>query len=127
MTSSKYLFSEQLCYLLNLRGRKVQNIEPDTNTYFDNASPPERYIKTYDLKKARLDYYSNQAGTFLKRYSSAVKYLESEFPKSFFRNKTVLEIGSGRGPFVLVLARELGAKYVYGVEIEKNSAEFSLR
>lgn len=114
--------AEAVCYGLNLKGRAAVSRAKSIERNRHSPELIQRYRAAHPIKRA--DFYTTDAGTFLNRYAMAGAELRRDFPDGL-SGKTVLEIGCGRGAFLLVIARELGARFVYGVENETERAKFA--
>jgi ubiquinone/menaquinone biosynthesis C-methylase UbiE len=120
--------AETICYLLNRRAR----VRPQ-RAVERGASLPDEDAHGCFVDWYRQEFWPNdtqgarryeESGSFLKRLEGSFAALE-QFEKDFFRARKVLEIGSGRGPNVLTIAKYRGARFVYGVEIDEGLSLFS--
>jgi len=118
--------AELVCCLLNRRDARAvpqgRAAPPPVSTVFVDWYRDE----FWDGDKERSRPYE-QAGSFLKRLDGALAFLKRTFPDDFFEGRSVVEIGSGRGPDVLAVAKYKRAAHVVGVEIDVALASSSAR
>ena len=93
-------------------------------------------LKIYQCSKCGLIQHNSQPISYYKKVIRAVSFskemtdfrlqqLDVWLQKYSLKNKSILEVGSGRGEY-LDLFKKIGVKKIFGLEFEKNNIEYIL-